>query len=205
MADQGTFDEAAGVRAGDGSRDRSGNRAEESGEEKSVEVEGTISAVLAGTMFRVKLPSRSRGAGPHFGQDAQALHPPGGRGQGENGDVALRRLQGADRLPAGLSRLASVEVGPPFGRHRLAGLVIRGVVDQPVRPSRACVPCGGFRSRRAAALVDGELVHFHQFEQGEEGDDDLGVVVAPAKSESNWRELRRVERIRGDARFCRRR
>jgi len=30
---------------------------DESTEEKSVEVEGTISAVLAGTMFRVKLPS----------------------------------------------------------------------------------------------------------------------------------------------------
>jgi len=40
---------------------RSGPRnrrpAPDSGEEKSVEVEGTISAVLAGTMFRVKLPS----------------------------------------------------------------------------------------------------------------------------------------------------
>lgn len=36
---------------------RRGKTAPAEGEEKSVEVEGTISAVLAGTMFRVKLPS----------------------------------------------------------------------------------------------------------------------------------------------------
>ena len=36
---------------------RGDNSAPDQGEEKSVEVEGTISAVLAGTMFRVKLPS----------------------------------------------------------------------------------------------------------------------------------------------------
>jgi len=41
-------------RGGSGGRT---NGAGESVEEKSVEVEGTISAVLAGTMFRVKLPS----------------------------------------------------------------------------------------------------------------------------------------------------
>jgi translation initiation factor IF-1 len=34
-----------------------GNKAPVESEEKSVEVEGTISAVLAGTMFRVKLAS----------------------------------------------------------------------------------------------------------------------------------------------------
>ena len=48
-------------------------------------------------------PERSRGAGPHFRQDAQALHPPRGGRQGEDGDVALRRVQGADHLPAWLT------------------------------------------------------------------------------------------------------
>jgi translation initiation factor IF-1 len=41
-------------KGGAGRKDRS---ADGESEEKSVEVEGTISAVLAGTMFRVKLPS----------------------------------------------------------------------------------------------------------------------------------------------------
>ncbi|MDA7891768.1 translation initiation factor IF-1 [Akkermansiaceae bacterium] len=37
--------------------DKSNRNSEEGSEQKSVEIEGTISAVLAGTMFKVALPS----------------------------------------------------------------------------------------------------------------------------------------------------
>jgi translation initiation factor IF-1 len=48
-----------GRRRGGRGRDRSGTKrtTDENSEEKAIEVEGTISSVLAGTMFRVKLES----------------------------------------------------------------------------------------------------------------------------------------------------
>ncbi|MGI9267420.1 MAG: translation initiation factor IF-1 [Akkermansiaceae bacterium] len=46
-----------GRRRGRRNVDKSNRDSEEGSEQKSVEIEGTISAVLAGTMFKVALPS----------------------------------------------------------------------------------------------------------------------------------------------------
>ncbi len=44
-------------RGGSGRRSRPPKKTSDSGEEKAVEVEGVITSVLAGTQFRVQLPS----------------------------------------------------------------------------------------------------------------------------------------------------
>ncbi|MGE9268767.1 MAG: translation initiation factor IF-1 [Verrucomicrobiales bacterium] len=58
MARSNNFRRGGRRRPGGGGRGgRKPQKQNDSGEDKSVEVEGTISAVLAGTMFKVALPS----------------------------------------------------------------------------------------------------------------------------------------------------
>lgn len=50
------------------------SESKEENSESEIEVEGTICAVLAGTMFKVRLPNGHEVAGPYFRQNAQTLY-----------------------------------------------------------------------------------------------------------------------------------
>ena len=95
---QGGFRRGGGGRRGDRNSPRA-RKLGPDGEEKSVEVEGTITSVLAGTQFRVQLQSGHEVLAHISGKMRKRfirLRP------GEDGNVSLRRDQGADHVPSWL-------------------------------------------------------------------------------------------------------
>src|SRR2546422_11763714 len=72
--------------------------------EEQIVMEGTVTQVLPGTMFRVDLAGQRNVLAPYLGQNAQALHPHRSRRQSLGGAFALRSYQGADHLSRAIGR-----------------------------------------------------------------------------------------------------